>query len=119
MEPPANPLVILNPAANRGKMDRLREVVRNRLLREQADYRETTKQGEAKELALTAPKEGRPVIIVGGAGSVHEEVNGVLASGRRVPRGIIGAGSGNDLAWMQVRLPHDPTAAIDRALTAR
>ncbi len=119
MEPPANPLVILNPAANRGKMDRLREVVRNRLLREQADYRETTKQGEAKELALTAAKEGRPVIIVGGDGSVHEVVNGILASGRRVPLGIVGAGSGNDFAWNTLRLPHDPAAAIERAFDGR
>ena len=119
MEPPANPLIILNPAANRGKMDRLREVVRNRLLREQADYRETTKQGEAKELALTAAKEGRPVIIVGGDGSVHEVVNGILASGRRVPLGIVGAGSGNDFAWNTLGLPHDPTAAIERAFDGR
>ncbi len=119
MEPPAHPLVILNPAANRGKMDRLREVVRNRLLREQADYRETTKQGEAKELALTAAKEGRPVIIVGGDGSVHEVVNGILASGRRVPLGIVGAGSGNDFAWNTLRLPHDPAAAIERAFDGR
>lgn len=119
MEPSANPLVILNPAANRGKMDRLREVVRNRLLREQADYRETTKQGEAKELALTAAKEGRPVIIVGGDGSVHEVVNGILASGRRVPLGIVGAGSGNDFAWNTLRLPRDPTAAIERAFSGR
>src|SRR5216683_4596594 len=119
MEPPAHPLVILNPAANRGKMDRLREVVRNRLLREQADYRETTKQGEAKELALTAAKEGRPVIIVGGDGSVHEVVNGILASGRRVPLGIVGAGSGNDFAWNTLKLPHDPAAAIERAFTGQ
>ncbi len=119
MEPSAHPLVILNPAANRGKMDRLREVVHNRLLREQADYRETTKQGEAKELALTAAKEGRPVIIVGGDGSVHEVVNGILASGRRVPLGIVGAGSGNDFAWNTLRLPRDPTAAIERAFSGR
>lgn len=119
MEPSAHPLVILNPAANRGKMDRLREVVHNRLLREQADYRETTKQGEAKELALTAAKEGRPVIIVGGDGSVHEVVNGILASGRRVPLGIVGAGSGNDFAWNTLRLPRDPTAAIERAFGGR
>ena len=119
MEPSAHPLVILNPAANRGKMHRHREVVRNHLQHEQADYRETTKPGEANELALTAAKEGRPVIIVGGDGSVHEVVNGILASGRRIPLGIVGAGSGNDFAWNTLRLPHDPTAAIERAFDGR
>ncbi|HKF36723.1 MAG TPA: diacylglycerol kinase family protein [Ktedonobacteraceae bacterium] len=119
MEPSARPLVILNPAANRGKMAWHREVVRNRLLREQADYRETTRGGEAKELALTAAKEGRPVIIVGGDGSVNEVVNGILASERRVPLGIVGAGSGNDFAWNTLGLPRDPAAAIERALGGR
>ena len=119
MEPPAHPLVILNPAANRGKMDWHRAVVRNRLLHERADYRETTRPGEAKELAFTAAKAGRPVIIVGGDGSVHEVVNGILASERRVPLGIVGAGSGNDFAWNTLRLPRDPTAAIERALDGR
>ncbi len=119
MESSATPLVILNPAANRGKMDRHREVVRSRFQREQADYRETTSQGEAKELAFTAAKEGRPVIIVGGDGSVHEVANGILASGRRVPLGIVGAGSGNDFAWNTLRLPHDPAVAIERALGGR
>lgn len=110
-----NPLVILNPVANRGKMDKYRAVVRSRTEQERAEYIETTRQGEAKELAMIAAKEGRPVIIVGGDGSVHEVVNGILSSGRRVPLGIIGAGSGNDFAWNTLKLPHDPAAAIVRA----
>src|SRR5690349_13421372 len=61
-----NPLVILNPAANRGKMDTYRTLVLDRVKREQARYVETTKRGEAKELAMIAAKEGYPVIIVGG-----------------------------------------------------
>src|ERR1700692_4960125 len=89
------PLVILNPAANRGNMHRYRAVVRQRAEQEQAEYVETRLQGEAKEAA----REDRPVIIVGGDGSVHEVVNGILASGRRVPLGIVAAGSGNDFAW--------------------
>jgi diacylglycerol kinase (ATP) len=42
-------------------------------------------------------------------------VNGILASGRRVPLGIVAAGSGNDFAWNTLKLPHDPTQAIERA----
>lgn len=110
-----NPLVILNPAANRGKMDKCRAAVRDRAEREQAEYIETMKQGEAEERAMIAAKEGRPVIIIGGDGSVHEVVNGILGSGRRVPLGIVGAGSGNDFAWNTLKLPHDPAVAIERA----
>ncbi len=110
-----DPLVILNPAANRGKMDRHRALVRKRAEREQAEYVETIRQGEAKELAMTAAKESRPVIIVGGDGSVHEVVNGILASGKRVPLGIVGAGSGNDFAWNTLKLPQAPAIAIERA----
>src|SRR6266566_3927586 len=62
-----NPIVILNPAANRGKMEHYRALLRRRLEKEpQAEYVETTRQGEAQERAMYAAKEGRPVIIVGG-----------------------------------------------------
>src|SRR5436305_2190654 len=114
-----NPIVILNPAANRGKMDKYRTLVLDRVKLEQARYVETTKQGEAKELAMIAAKKGSPVIIVGGDGSVHEVVNGILSSGRRVPLGIVAAGSGNDYAWNTLKLPPVPAAAIERAFTGQ
>jgi diacylglycerol kinase (ATP) len=113
------PLVILNPAANRGNMSHHREVVRSRAERENAEYVETTKQGEAKELARRAAEEGRAVVIVGGDGSVHEVVNGILDAGRQVPLGIVGAGSGNDYAWNTLKLPRDPAEAIERAFTGQ
>src|SRR5439155_9076442 len=115
-----NPIVILNPAANRGKMDQYRALLHQRLDAEpQAEYVETNRQGEAQELAMNAAKEGRSVIIVGGDGSVHEVVNGILATGRRVPLGIVAAGSGNDFAWNTLKLPHDPAAALERAFTGQ
>jgi diacylglycerol kinase (ATP) len=114
-----NPLVILNPAANRGKMTGYRALARSRAEGEHAEYVETTKQGEAKELARRAAGEGRPIIIVGGDGSVHEVVNGILSSERRVPLGIVAAGSGNDYAWNTLKLPHDPSAALERAFTGQ
>ncbi len=112
----ADSLVILNPAANRSKMTRYRAAVRKFLEREHAEYRETTKKGEAEELAQSAAEQGRSVVVVGGDGSVNEAVNGILASGRRVPLGIVAAGSGNDFAWNILKLPRDPDAAIKRAL---
>src|SRR5438270_669900 len=115
-----NPIVILNPTANRGNMARHRALLRSRLESEpQAEYVETSRQGEAQERAMNAAKEGRPIIIVGGDGSVHEVVNGILRAGRRVPLGIVAAGSGNDYAWHTLKLPKDPAAAIERAFTGQ
>jgi len=113
------PLVILNPAANRGKMDKYRTLVLARAKREQARYVETARQGDAKELAMTAAKEGCPVIIVGGDGSVHEVVNGILSSESRVPLGIVGAGSGNDFAWNTLKIPRDPAQSIEKAFNGQ
>src|SRR5256712_10639684 len=64
------PLVILNPAANRGKMYKHRAAARRRVEREQAEIGETTRQGEGKELAMIAAKEERSVITVGADGAV-------------------------------------------------
>ncbi|MGO8951448.1 MAG: diacylglycerol/lipid kinase family protein [Ktedonobacterales bacterium] len=114
-----HPLVIVNPAANRGKMAPYRELVFSRAKREQAEYVETKRQGEARELAGRAADEGRPVVIVGGDGSIHEVVNGILRAGRRVPLGIVPAGSGNDYAWNTLKLPRDPVLAIERAFTGQ
>src|SRR5215471_3161824 len=113
------PLVILNPASNRGVIHHYRSVVISRAEREHAEYVETTKQGDAKELARSAAEQDRPVIIIGGDGSVHEVVNGILAAGRRVPLGIVAAGSGNDFAWNTLKLPHDPAAAVERAFSGQ
>ena len=115
----SHPLVILNPAANRGKMAPFRELVRSRVEREQAEYVETTRRGEARELARHAADEGRSIVIVGGDGSIHEVVNGILSGARRVPLGIVAAGTGNDYAWNTLKLPHDPALAIERAFTGQ
>src|SRR5258708_2172183 len=111
----ASPLVLLNPAANRGNMQLQRELVRRKAMVEQAEYIETSRSGEARERAEQAANEGRPLIIVGGDGSVHEVVNGLLTSKQRVPLGIVPAGSGNDFACNTLKLPRDPAAALERA----
>ncbi|GAC1433829.1 MAG: diacylglycerol kinase [Ktedonobacteraceae bacterium] len=119
----SNPIVILNPTANRGNMNFHRTLIRSCLSGElgtqPTEYIETTRAGEAQERAMLAAKEGRPVIIVGGDGSLHEAVNGILLSGRRVPLGVIPAGSGNDYAWNTLNLPRDPVVAVERAFNGR
>jgi diacylglycerol kinase (ATP) len=113
------PLVILNPAANCGNMAKYRTLLQQYLAQEQADYVETQKPGEAKDLALHAASDDRAVIVVGGDGSINEVVNGILLANKRVPLGIIAAGSGNDFAWNTLKLPKDPLAAIERAFHGR
>lgn len=113
------PLVILNPAANRGHMDLYRRLLRKRIEQEQAEYVETTRGGEARERAEAAAREGRALIMVGGDGTLNEVVNGLLRAARRVPLGIVAAGSGNDFAWYTLKLPRDPAAAIERAFHGR
>ncbi|GAC1392238.1 MAG: diacylglycerol kinase family lipid kinase [Ktedonobacteraceae bacterium] len=119
----SNSIVILNPTANRGNMNLHRTLIRSRLSGEQGtqrtEYIETTRIGDAQERAMHAAKEGRSVIIVGGDGSLHEAVNGILSSGCRVPLGIIAAGSGNDYAWNTLKLPRDPAEAVERAFNGR
>ncbi len=110
-----HPLVILNPAANRGKVHHYRSLLQPHVERVKAEYVETGRRGEAQERAMTAAKEGRPVIIVGGDGSVHEAVNGILSAGKQVPLGIVAAGSGNDYARFTLKLSQDPVAAVERA----
>lgn len=111
-----SPLILLNPAANRGKVQRYRQLARQRAAEERAEYIETSRPGEAEERARLAASEERAVVVVGGDGSIHEAVNGLLASGKRVPLGIVAAGSGNDFACNTLRLPRDPVEAFERAL---
>lgn len=112
-------LVILNPAANRGDMARHRSLIRQRCAQEQAEYRETGQQGDAREWAMQAASAGRSIIVVGGDGTVNEVVNGLLLSGRRVPLGIIPAGSGNDFACNALHLSRDPAEALEHAFHGR
>ncbi len=113
------PLVILNPSANRGKMQRYRALLHQRVQQESADYVETQQQGNAYQHALAAASARRGVIVVGGDGTINEVVNGLLSSGKRVPLGIVGAGSGNDFAWNTLKLPQKPEEAIERAFSGR
>jgi diacylglycerol kinase (ATP) len=117
--PSGAPLVILNPAANRGDMRFYREFVQREALIHGAHYVETRWAGDAKELAQQAAQEGRSIIMVGGDGTLNEIVNGILAAEKRVPLGIIAAGSGNDFAWNTLKLPRDPHGAVERAFNGR
>ncbi|HVH11488.1 MAG TPA: diacylglycerol kinase family protein [Longimicrobium sp.] len=115
--------VIVNPAAGQGAAARAVAVVEAELARVGAAHVivQTSRRGEAAVLAEAAAREGWPVVVaVGGDGTVHETVNGLMRAaegGVSVPLGIVGVGSGNDFARL-AGVPTDPAAAVRRLVTA-
>ena len=95
----AEVVLIVNPTAGRGKAGRQVPEIK-RLLGDAAagwDWRFTEKSGDALGLARSAADAGaRLVVAVGGDGTLHEVMNGVLGSAATV--GLIPYGTGNDFA---------------------
>ncbi len=110
------PLVILNPAGNRGRCARLRAPLEKALAGGRGELALTDAPGAAEKLAADAARGGRAIIAVGGDGTLSEVAGGILASGRRVPLGIVPAGSGNDYACETLKLPRNPLQALEIAL---
>ncbi|MGD0246485.1 MAG: diacylglycerol kinase family protein [Streptosporangiaceae bacterium] len=121
MTSPFGPLVlIVNPRAGRGKVDAALPEV-ERVLREAGlRYRivRTTHPGHATEAAREALRDGeRFLVAVGGDGTVHEVVNGMISGGRPVAPdavlGVVAAGSGCDFV-KSFGLPPDAAQAAGR-----
>jgi diacylglycerol kinase (ATP) len=98
-EPAADVVLIVNPTAGRGMAGRQVPEIQ-KLLGDAAagwTWRFTEKSGDATVLARAAVDAGaRLVVAVGGDGTLHEVMNGVLGSGATV--GLIPYGTGNDFA---------------------
>jgi diacylglycerol kinase (ATP) len=109
------PVVILNPASKSGR--RLRGWLKRALKDGRGELALTSAPRDAERIASEAALAGRAVVAVGGDGTIAEVANGILASGARVPLGIIPAGNGNDYAYHTLGLPHDVKAALELALT--
>lgn len=95
-------VVIANPAAAAGRVGRSREQLRARIdaALGPCRYVETRAARHATELAREAVAEGAArVLSLGGDGTHHEVVNGLLADarGESVTFGILPAGTGGDL----------------------
>jgi len=98
------PLLIVNPQSGGGKTGRIFDQMRAPIERALGAFDTifTERGRHAVDIARVAAQEGVPVVIaVGGDGSIHEVVNGLMearehgASGTRL--GIIGQGTGGDL----------------------
>jgi diacylglycerol kinase (ATP) len=78
---------------------------------------ETRERGHAERMAAAASDLGHDrIVVVGGDGTIHEVVNGIMSDGglpsdRRPSLGIIPAGSGNDLA-RDLEMAIDPIGAL-------
>ncbi|MGH7506352.1 MAG: diacylglycerol/lipid kinase family protein, partial [Longimicrobiales bacterium] len=94
--------IVLNPTAGRGAGRRLRAEVERELAARgiDVDVHETERPGHAADLAAAAVAAGADVIVaVGGDGTIHEVVNGLMRCppNARPALGLIPVGTGNDL----------------------
>ena len=118
---PAPTCVIYNPAAGRGKAERLLTELKESLHADMALW-PTDRAGHAVDLATRAADEGfGRIIAAGGDGTVHEVANGVLRSPRRdVMFSVWPVGSANDYAyslgmgvWWKKRHEAPPTEVLE------
>lgn len=112
--------LILNPNADLGNAWRMAADLRP-VVDEfgGADWTGTVYPTHATELARQAALEGyERVIAIGGDGTIHEVINGVMqAPPEKRPRvGVVPLGSGNDFAHA-VGMPKDPAAALRQILS--
>ncbi|CAN5741324.1 diacylglycerol kinase family lipid kinase [soil metagenome] len=116
--------IILNPAADRGRAAKLESRLQSTMKAAGAEFRlvQTTRRGEAAELAENAAVSGwAAVIAVGGDGVVHEVANGLMrASGdaATIPMGVVPGGTGNDFVKMLGLTARRPEESIGRILAA-
>ena len=94
--------IILNPMADMGNAWRIARDLRS--ITEQhggVDWSGTVYPGHAIELAAQAGEQGYDMVIaMGGDGTVHEVINGLMkvSAEKRPVLGVVPAGSGNDFA---------------------
>lgn len=94
-----NVTVICNPAAGRGRAGKHGDAIRQLLGASARNWtwRHTQARGDGETMARQAARDGAQMVVaVGGDGTLHEVVNGVLGTNTAV--GLIPFGTGNDLA---------------------
>jgi diacylglycerol kinase (ATP) len=119
MGSPFGPLVLIaNPRSGNGQVGRELPEVERQLRALKLDYRivETDRRGHAIDLAREALERGeRFLVAVGGDGTVHEVVNGMIEEGRPLADdavlGVVAAGSGCDFV-RTFGLPGDAVRAV-------
>jgi YegS/Rv2252/BmrU family lipid kinase len=112
--------IILNPMADMGNAWRVARDLRSITVEHgNVDWSGTVYPGHAIELAKQAGEEGyNMVIAMGGDGTVHEVVNGIMqvSESKRPILGVVPVGSGNDFAH-GIAASKNSSEALMRALT--
>lgn len=112
-------LLIFNPNSDRGRSGQKASDLRAMVERlGGADWRGTEYPDHAAEIAAQAAGY-ETVVALGGDGTVHEVVNGLMQipAEKRPRLGIVPIGSGNDFAFAAGVMLKNPQEAMRRALT--
>jgi len=114
-------LLIFNPMADRGRSGQQASDLRA-MVDEMggADWQGTEYPAQATEIAAQAALEGyHTIVALGGDGTVHEIVNGLMKieAAHRPRLGIVPIGSGNDFAGGAGITMNNPQEAIKRVFT--
>jgi YegS/Rv2252/BmrU family lipid kinase len=110
--------LILNPVANHGRSLQIAADLRPLMAEHNADWSGTDYPGQAAELARQAGEQGYDLVVaVGGDGTVHEVINGLMQvpDKGRPALGIVPLGSGNDFAHI-LGILEDPAQALQSAI---
>jgi len=116
---PSKIKLILNPTADHGHS--LQQAADLRMAVPHADWDGTDYPGHAIELTRQAAEEGYDLVVVlGGDGTVHEVINGLMQVPKEIrpALGIVPLGSGNDFANI-LGIPEDPGEALHSALNGQ
>ena len=121
--------IIANPVSGRGSGARAEAIVDRVFGRARVPYELTETRGpqEATHLAREAVRRGYDVVVaVGGDGTAHEVVNGLIQAAQEKPDwatgapagtlGLVPLGTGNDFAWRLGIPENDPEAACQLLL---
>lgn len=106
-------LFIVNPVAGKGNESRVTSLIKEVMDKYNYTYdiKITEKVGDAKLFAEEAKtKEFSTIVSVGGDGTIHEVVNGMVGGSQKL--GVIPAGTGNDLA-RSLNIPLNLREAIE------
>ena len=112
--------VIINPFAGRRPSRWRADALRSALspLGIEVTVRVTAARGDAQRFATELAPRADALAVIGGDGTVHEAVNGIMS--RPIPIAVIPSGSGNDLASLVdcPRTPRDLGAVLERGWAA-
>lgn len=112
---------IQNPTSNHGRSLHIASQLKTHAAETGGVWEQSEYPKHITELARAAGEEGFDVVVaVGGDGTVHEVINGLMQvpAEKRPALGIIPLGSGNDFAHI-LGIPDDPFQALEGCLSGK